>query len=342
MKLKDRLSRAGATHKKIKKLRKMELIRLLIEIDERNEGYIVSKKDTNQALTHSEPVTSSQTESCIFLILDENLHRFPFEGMKALTARSICRIPCLSFVLATLRERKISNGNLPYVDLTKVSYILDPENNLQPTKNRILPVIQRLSSGRGWEGVVGTPPSASMFTGSLGQNNGLMIYFGHGGAQVCFSRRRVEDLIDSRMSNHFKTKKNNSPCNAAVILMGCSSGRLVSINRKTSKLTKQLPLYYEPEGIALSYLCAGAPCVIGNLWDVTDNDIDRFSVSLLKSFFKSFYNESTNSKGSRNLSLAQCVAASRSACKLKYLVGCAPVCYGVPTFISKTSSSHQL
>jgi separase len=64
-------------------------------------------------------------------------------------------------------------------------------------------------------------------------------------------------------------------CKSAVILMGCSSGRLVSVNRKQSQSLEPMPMHYEPEGIALSYLCAGAPCVVGNLWDVTDHDIDR-------------------------------------------------------------------
>ena len=92
------------------------------------------------------------------------------------------------------------------------------------------------------------------------------MYFGHGGAQVCFSRRKVDDLLEQRGADI---------CRATILLMGCSSGKLISINRKHSKLIEETPLYYEPEGVALSYMCAGAPCVIGNLWDVTDNDIDR-------------------------------------------------------------------
>ena len=58
-------------------------------------------------------------------------------------------------------------------------------------------------------------------------------------------------------------------------------GRLVSINRKNSYSIEETPLYYEPKGVALSYLCAGAPCLIENLWDVTDNDIDRYVLNIL-------------------------------------------------------------
>jgi separase len=34
--------------------------------------------------------------------------------------------------------------------------------------------------------------------------------------------------------------------------------------------------------MALSYLAGGSAAVVANLWDVTDMDIDRFSVALLE------------------------------------------------------------
>jgi len=51
--------------------------------------------------------------------------------------------------------------------------------------------------------------------------------------------------------------------------MGCSSGRFSPRGD------------YEPVGVPLSYLMAGCPAAIANLWDVTDGDIDRFSRFLL-------------------------------------------------------------
>lgn len=56
---------------------------------------------------------------------------------------------------------------------------------------------------------------------------------------------------------------------AAALLMGCSSGRFSPRGD------------YEPVGVPLSYLMAGCPAAIANLWDVTDGDIDRFSRFLL-------------------------------------------------------------
>jgi hypothetical protein len=64
-------------------------------------------------------------------------------------------------------------------------------------------------------------------------------------------------------------------CQSAMILMGCSSGRLVSMNFPRDEIAPTGNLHYEPDGAITSYLCADAPCVVGNLWDVTDRDIDR-------------------------------------------------------------------
>jgi len=54
--------------------------------------------------------------------------------------------------------------------------------------------------------------------------------------------------------------------------MGCSSGTL------------QCKGSYAPRGAPLSYLFAGSPAIVANLWDVSDKDIDRFSKALLNSW----------------------------------------------------------
>jgi separase len=122
----------------------------------------------------------------------------------------------------------------------------------------------------------------------------------------------------------------------------------------------QIPLFYEPEGIALSYLMAGANCVIGNLWDVTDRDIDRFSIDMLKSFFghdegsvvgsKNVSNgdggcdgdDDDNIDGSNCMrSLAKCMTDARSVCRMQYIVGSAPVCYGLPVYMTEKARTAK-
>ena len=94
---------------------------------------------------------------------------------------------------------------------------------------------------------------------------------------------------------------------ATALLMGCSSG----------KLSPQGD--FEPTGMVAAFFAAGCPCVVANLWDVTDRDIDRVTEKLL---------EDCTVPGA---SLVAAVAASRDSCKFRGLTGSAPVVYGVPT-----------
>lgn len=314
-KLKERLrDEFGFSDSTFRKMKKQDLIDLILsEIESRKQQQI-------------EDVLS---DGCLFLILDENLHRFPFEGMPSLAGHSVCRVPSLSFVLGSLLEQNLGQQDQTCsVDPSRASYVLDPESNLISTRKRLKPVLDRIATEHGWEwdSAVGEIPGASFFEDGLMRQDSLFMYFGHGGAQTCYSRKQVESLMCQRDGHEARA------CNATVILMGCSSGRLVSVNRKHSQALEQIPLYYEPEGIALSYLCAGAPCVVGNLWDVTDHDIDRYSTTLLEKFLQGGDQDDDDSgnKATTSSSLASCVATSRSACKLRFIVGCAPVCYGVP------------
>jgi separase len=61
---------------------------------------------------------------------------------------------------------------------------------------------------------------------------------------------------------------------AATLLMGCSSGSLT------------LNGCYIPQGTPLSYLLAGSPVIVANLWEVTDKDIDRFGKAMLDAWLR--------------------------------------------------------
>jgi len=82
-------------------------------------------------------------------------------------------------------------------------------------------------------------------------------------------------------------------------------------------------------GMVYGYLHGGSPSVVANLWDVTDKDIDRFSVELLTHLLPSATGATTTTT-TTPVPLLDQVAKARSACKLPYLVGAAPVCYGIP------------
>ncbi|ONK69881.1 uncharacterized protein A4U43_C05F27830 [Asparagus officinalis] len=152
-----------------------------------------------------------------------------------------------------------------------------------------------------------------------------------------------------------------------MLLMGCSSGSLTYKG------------CYAPRGAPLSYLFAGSPAVIANLWEVTDKDIDRFGKAMLKSWLqeepavekctqckqlvkefgrleidekrstapkarrkasksKKLQDSSDNGicRSCRGKTIASCMSEARDACKLPFLIGASPVCYGVPTVIMKS------
>lgn len=95
----------------------------------------------------------------------------------------------------------------------------------------------------------------------------------------------------------------------SALLWGCSSGKL---NHRG---------VHDPYGTVHDYLLGGAKLVVGNLWDVTDKDLDKFSMSCMSLSLPLNEEEDKDDVG-------YAVQKSRDVCKLKFIVGCAPVIYG--------------
>lgn len=258
--LKEQLVESGVEAKVLRKMRKAELVDLLNEKRRQLESPPQDPPFVDQSQGEG------ATATCTFLILDENSHRFPFEGMPSLEGKTVCRLPSIPFVLATLVETsEQSELPIPVVNPERTSYIIDPESNLRATKDRIQPFVESLSTKNGWQwrGIAGAAPTSEFVEDCVTAPNGLLLFFGHGGGESHFCRSQIEDLVSREgTSDVFRTRN----CRSSIILMGCSSGRLTSQNRKRTKCLEQLPIHFEPEGVASSYLAAGAPCVVGNLW----------------------------------------------------------------------------
>ncbi|XP_076966940.1 separin isoform X2 [Tamandua tetradactyla] len=97
-------------------------------------------------------------------------------------------------------------------------------------------------------------------------------------------------------------------CRAVALLFGCSSAALAVHGN------------LEGAGIVLKYIMAGCPLFLGNLWDVTDRDIDRYTEALLQGWLGA----------GPGAPLLYYVNQARQAPRLKYLIGAAPVAYGLP------------
>lgn len=81
---------------------------------------------------------------------------------------------------------------------------------------------------------------------------------------------------------------------------------------------------HDPIGAPITYLLNGAPWVIGNLWDVTDKDLDRLSMTCMEEVFDE------ERRGDTRYQISNALSHSRDVCKLKCAVGSAPVLYGIP------------
>ena len=273
--LKHRLKDLDVPGKEFRTLRKAGLIDLLLEkLEEEARKEMESMKDQslNDTINSSLGVDNCKMErqGCTFLILDEQLCRFPFEGLPLLNGRTICRIPSFPFAISSL-HRAQNDSQEGKIDPTATKFVLDPESNLLGTKERVGQALISITESNKWEwnGIVGEIPSNSFMQSALMQENGLLLYFGHNGGERCFSRTQIESLMTSQNDSSVRH------CKSSLILMGCSSGVLHSINQTNENDMCNTEIHFEPEGVALSYLCAGAPCVVSNLWDVSDRDIDR-------------------------------------------------------------------
>ncbi len=270
--LKERLEEFEVRSKDVRSLRKAELIDLLSEkLDSKQEKVeTIELDDSINSSSHTENLCIN-SQQCTFLILDEHLCRFPFEGLPLLRGRTVCRVPSVPFAISSLSNVQSENYGRT-VDPALTKFILDPESNLPGTQKRLNETLTNISETYNyqWDGIVGSIPSEQFMRSALLQENGMFLYFGHNGGERCFSKAQIESLIKSQNDEPHRN------CKASIILMGCSSGVLLSVNQNNGSDMCNKELNFEPEGVALSYLCAGAPCVVSNLWDVTDRDIDRY------------------------------------------------------------------
>ncbi|KAJ3326347.1 hypothetical protein HDV06_000223 [Boothiomyces sp. JEL0866] len=225
----------------------------------------------------------------IVLIPDKNTQYFPWESLPTLRGKPVSRLP--SYLLA---KERFSLPN--QLDIRNTVYVLNPSGDLKKTQNTFANLLE---SRRNWKGYTGSQPNVTQLKSDL-ENSNLYLYFGHGAGESVITRNDLESLQKIPVS----------------LIFGCSSGQL--------KWKGQ----FDPVGMATEFLSLGCPLVVGNLWDITDVDIDRFTLDLLTR-----WGVFPGSK--RNYSICEATAAARSACNLPYIVGASPVIYGLPLYIAK-------
>ncbi|KAG5440548.1 hypothetical protein PCK2_000373 [Pneumocystis canis] len=262
--------------------------------------------DFQEAISNYNKESSSlleQEHQHLILVLDKSVQSFPWESLPCLRKSSISRVPSLYCIYDRLNM--VNFDAYQKVNRKSGCYVLNPSSDLINTQNSFETLLKNIDS---WEGIVGRAPEELELQTFLSSFE-IFLYFGHGGGEQYIRKNTVKRL---------------SKC-AVSFLMGCSSGVLKDMGD------------FEPIGMATSYLLAGCPALVANLWDVTDKDIDRFSISVLKYWglipndLESYQSGKAESKTGK--SLVEAVAFSRDQCVLKYLNGAAPVIYGIPIYL---------
>ena len=251
-------------------------------------------------IDNKESIFTTYELSPVGLILDKSLESFPFESLPSLNSfnQPIFRTPSLrmlSLMYSTFRRGLVTRG----VDDSKVYYVVNPADNLAKTEDFFKESFTAMTQ---WEGVIGKSPEPQDLKKAFDSKDAY-IFFGHGAGSSYY--RLIPEGLDG------------CNVNCASIVIGCSSGKLFSDG-------KQLETY----GASYRFLLNGCPSYVGVLWDVTDKDIDKFSDQMLSYWFLNWKPEINETK--QSMANTKAVSKARIACRLKHLIGAAPVVYGLP------------
>eukprot|EP00917_Polyrhabdina_sp_WS-2016_P026128 GHVP01056114.1.p1 GENE.GHVP01056114.1~~GHVP01056114.1.p1 ORF type:complete len:1399 (+),score=246.03 GHVP01056114.1:129-4199(+) len=228
----------------------IEICSLLLSLGTVNTSLLISTIDslfkTNKEILHQkvdlivDKLEEERSTIKLVLILGKKLCNIPWESFPSLRKIPITRLP-------SYRSLGLLLPNYKVVDQTSLSYLLNPENDLNNTQE----FFEDYLTQKGNNGIIGRIPTESEYFSLLDQD--IFLYFGHGGGEKYIK------------SSTIKQRKNTS----VSLLLGCSSGSLSSYG------------LFDPQGTCLNYLLGGSICTLGTIWDVTDKDIDRFTKKLL-------------------------------------------------------------
>lgn len=249
----------------------------------------IRKLYSNRAFERSEHIILIPSKACA---------SFPWESMNCLRNKSVSRMPSMGQLLQLLESQK----PFPKAIGNKIFYLVNPGKDLQKTQAEFGPIFENLDNA---SGLSGEKPEESYMVDLL-YNCELFLYLGHGGGEQYL---RASTMIKKRTDN---PSMNLPPA----LLMGCSSGSFQSNGE------------LEPTSNVFHWLSCGSPLVVSNLWDITDRDIDKFSLEVFKRWGLLPGNNSSLE------SICHAISQSRSTCILRYLNGAAPIVYGLPFYFS--------
>lgn len=228
----------------------------------------------------------------LVLLVGTGVESIPWEALPWLRSEevSVTRSPSLAFLMEHLCRPM---GELGRRDMF---YVINPSGEFKKTEERFREVV---GSQRGWRGIQGQTSREAVM--KLYKQERVYLYCGHGSGDAYFSLGRFDRTVDAPVA----------------LLMGCSSLRPERLGDAEA----------ESNGAGVDFLIRGAPAVVGNLWDVSDGDIDRLTLSLLQRWVGGTMLGEGAEDG---CNLGQALAQARRSCRLPYLVGAACVVIGAP------------
>ena len=258
-----------------------------------NEYFKLRKIDPNQ-------IRQRLRFSPVALIVSSPLNEFPFESMQSLRnlQQDMFRVPSIRY-LAWLYQNHRLFENLGVSD-DKGAYVVDPQNNLERTREFFRTKIEHMKESFGWTGFYCQEPIVNNFPKML-ENHGLYVYFGHNSGSQYYQNLERVDL------------------SCLALVFGCSSGKLFAQANP-----------FDLNGTAYKFLLCGCPAYVGCLWEVTDRDIDLYSDRLM-AHISDKWDEKNQFSKCKNI--CQAATLSRKACKLPFLNGAATVVYGLPVYL---------
>ncbi|ESL06022.1 separase [Trypanosoma rangeli SC58] len=241
----------------------------------------------------------------LYLVLDNELHRLPFEGMDVLRAGNVARVPTPTFISTSGVRSVFFRGGVVYC-------VIDPAGVMPKTSKRLLPVCQR----SGWTTNTHATFPSQLMQELYSSRAKLYVYVGHG---------RGESLVHRGELYERFPELGEFP---AVFLMGCSSAYMESGSS------------HDSYGMPYAFLHAGCPLFLGCLWHVTDGEIDRLTKRLLLLLAGDDVDDGLGPLPPPR-SVGEALALARRACKLPFLTGCAAVLYGINLSLQRDEADDE-
>lgn len=243
----------------------------------------------------------------VVIFLDKILICLPIESICDLKfqpiTRGISRGVCknnMDYLFNQLQKPGENNFHL-LADSCNLYYCINPTGDLKETEKIITKFIKQKFGSR-CSGISNSiPQTAFIMNNMIINQSNLYLFCGHQAGEKFIQGEAFERGIVNGNSNdrdHFQIPPS--------LLIGCSSSKIRSYGSNN--------IFFTP----MHYLIGGSPFVLGALWDVTDQDIDRFTMSIFDNWVGS------------KLSLIESITLAKQECKLPLLNGSSCICFGYP------------